>query len=94
MSSVLIGTSDRGPTLFCVGVLIVALAVVIFVAALLSSRLVQRLAPFIVAVLVATIVHAGTGDWNLTIAAGGVLLVAAAFVSTTRELVSLLRTNG
>jgi hypothetical protein len=71
-----------------------ALAVIVFVAALLSSRLVQRLAPFAVAVLVAAIVHAGTDDWNLTIAAGGVLLVAAAFVATTRELVSLLRTNG
>jgi hypothetical protein len=77
-----------------VGALIVALAVIIFVTALLSSRLVQRLAPFIATVLVATIVHAGTGDWNLTIASGGVLLVAAAFVSTTRELVSLLRTDG
>jgi hypothetical protein len=76
-----------------VGALIVALAVIIFVAALLSSRLVQRLAPFIATVLVAVIVHAGTGDWALTIASGGVLLVAAAFVSTTRELVSLLRTN-
>ena len=76
------------------GALIVALAVIIFVTALLSSRLVQRLAPFVAAVLVAGIVHAGTGDWNLTIASGGVLLVAAAFVSTTRELVSLLRTDG
>ena len=74
------------------GALIVALGIIIFVAALLSSRLVQRLAPFIAAVLVATIVHAGTSDWNLTIASGGVLLVLAAFVSTTRELVSLLRT--
>jgi uncharacterized membrane protein len=77
-----------------VGALIVALAVIIFVAALLSSKLVQRLAPFVATVLVAAIVHAGTGDWNLTIASGGVLLVAAAFVSTTRELVSLLRTSG
>ena len=76
------------------GALILALALIVFVAALLSSRLVQRLAPFVAAVLVAAVVHAGTGDWNLTIAAGGVLLVAAAFVSTTRELVSLLRTNG
>ena len=87
-------TSNRGPALLYVGALVVALAIIIFVAALLSSRLVQRVAPFIAAVLVAAIVHAGTGDWNLTIAAGGVLLVAAAFVSTTRELVSLLRTNG
>ena len=82
-----------GSYALCVGALIVALAVIIFVTALLSSRLVQRLAPF-VAASSSPIVHAGTGDWNLTIASGGVLLVAAAFVSTTRELVSLLRTDG
>lgn len=76
------------------GVLIVGLAVVVCVAALLSSRVVQRLAPFAATVLVAATVHAGTGDWNLTIASAGVLLVAAAFVSTTRDLVSILRTSG
>ena len=76
------------------GALIAALAVIVFVAALLSSRLVQRLAPFVATGLIAAIVHAGTGDWSLTIPAAGVVLVAAAFVATTRELVSLLRTNG
>ena len=76
------------------GTLIVALAVIIFVAAVLSSRLVQRLAPFVATGLIAAIVHAGTGDWSLTIPAAGVVLVAAAFVATTRDLVSLLRTSG
>lgn len=74
--------------------LVVALAVIIFIAALLCSRLVQRLAPFVATVLVAAVVHAGTGDWNLTIPAGGALLVAAAFVATTRDLLSILRTSG
>jgi hypothetical protein len=74
--------------------LVVALAAIVFVAALLCSRLVQRLAPFVATGLVATLVQTGTGDWSVTIPAAGVLLVAAAFVSTTRELVSILRTSG
>jgi len=65
----------------------------IFLAALLCSRLVQRFAPFAAAALVVAVVQAGTNDWNVTIPAGGVVLVAAAFVATTRDLVSLLRTD-
>lgn len=79
---------------WCVGALVVALAVIIFVAAVLSSRVAKRLALFGATGLIAAVVHAGTGDWNLTIATAGVLLVAAAFVATTRDLVSILRTSG
>lgn len=86
-------SSDRGPTLSRVIGLVVALVVVVFVAALLCSRLVQRLAPFVATGLVAALVQAGTGDWSLTISAAGVLLVAAAFVASTRDLVSILRTS-
>jgi len=77
-----------------VGALVVALAVIVFVAALLSSKLAQRVAPFAATGVIAALVHAGTGDWNLTIPAAGVVLVAAAFVATTRDLVALLRPNG
>ncbi|MBA2384403.1 MAG: hypothetical protein H0V68_07050 [Actinobacteria bacterium] len=73
--------------------LVVALAVIVFVAAVLCSRLAQRLAPFVATGIVAALVQAGTGDWSLTIPAAGVLLVAAAFVATTRDLVSILRTS-
>ena len=73
--------------------LVVALAFVAFAAGMLCSRLVQRLAPFAAAALVGAVVQAGTGDWNVTISGAGVLLVAAAFVSSTRDLLAILRTS-
>jgi hypothetical protein len=76
-----------------VGVLVAALAVIVFIAAVVSFGPAKRLAVFVAAALIGAVVHAGTGDWSVTIAAVGVLLVAAAFVATTRDLVSILRTS-